>query len=265
MLQAVRRYPLLTIAPMVLLAALGAALGYMRDPTYTATAQLSVGQLNVANPAAIGSVVQASESLASVYSRRIDTSEVRDSVRREVGDAGAGATLAATPVPQSPIVRVLAESSDRQTAIDVSNAGARALERHARRLGDPAGENGDVFRRYREISLRASQQAARVRRLRRAFGDNPSRSEQRTLDRAVAEYETTRLRQDGLRLSHQATQQSVRSTPALSMFSLATGADSDRRQAMQVLVFLGLVAGAAIGAALATFRLNRRVARLTRP
>jgi hypothetical protein len=34
---------------------------------------------------------------------------------------------------------------------------------------------------------------------------------------------------------------------------------------MQVLVLLGLIAGAAIGAALATFRLNRRVARLTRP
>jgi hypothetical protein len=264
-LPAVRRYPAMVIVPMVLLAALGAALGYVRAPTYQATAQLAVGELNVSDPAAIGSVVQATESLASVYSRRIDATEVRKAISREVGNTSAAATVSATPVPDSPIVRVSAESADRDTAIRVANAGAEALTEHAQRLGEPAGGSESVFEEYREASVEASELQARVRELERRFGSNPSAADQETLNDAEADYETAKLRQEGLRLNYQSSQQTARSTPALSTFSLASAADSDRRQAMQVLLLLGLIAGAVIGAALATFRLNRRVARLTRP
>lgn len=255
----------MTIAPMVLLAAVGAVLGYVRDPTYKATAQLAVGELNVADPAAIGSVVAATESLASVYARGINATDVRNRIRREVRSAPGGASVSATSVPDSPLVRVSAESPNRETAIRVANAGAVALRANAVRLGEGEGESREVFERYREVSREVSEQGARVRRLRRTFGRVPSPADQRTLDRAEAEYETTKLRQEGLRINYQAAQQTARSTPALRTFALARGATSDRRQAMQVLVLLGLLAGAAIGAALATFRLNRRVARLTRP
>ena len=255
----------MVIVPMLLLAALGAALGYVREPTYKATSQLAVGQLNVNTPSAIGSIVQASESLAGVYARRIDATDVRAKIRTELRGAPASATISATPVPDSPVVRVSAESSDRQTAIRVANAGAEALVDHAESLDDPAGGSDRVFERYRELSLRASEQRARLRRLERTFGRNPEPADQETLDRAEAEYETTRLRVEGLRLQYTTAQQNANSTPALRAFALARGASSDRRQAIQVLVLLGLIAGAAIGAALATFRLNRRVARLTRP
>ena len=256
---------MLVIVPMILLAALGAALGYVREPTYRATSQLAVGELNISNPSAVGSVVAATESLAGVYARRIDATEVRESIGKEVRNAPEPATISATPVPDSPIVRIAAESADEQTAIKVANAGAEALVDHANELTDPSSGSNEVFERYRELSLEASRQQARLRRLQRAFGRNPTSQDQRTLDRTRAEYDTTRLRRDGLRLQYQASQQSARSAPALRTFALAGSASSDRRQAIQVLVLLGLIAGAATGAALATFRLNRRVARLTRP
>ena len=255
----------MVIVPMLLLAALGAALGYVREPTYTAQSQLAVGELNIDNPSAIGSVVAATESLASVYARRIDATEVRQDIREEIRGAPASANISATSVPDSPIVRISAESSDRGTAIRVANSGAEALVAHANELTDPSATSDRLFERYRTLSLRASEQAARYRRLRRAFGRAPGAADQRTLDRVLAELETTRLRRDGLRLQFQTSQQTARSSPALRTFALARGASSDRRQAMQILVLLGLIAGAAIGTALATFRLNRRVARLTRP
>ena len=255
----------MAIVPMIVLGALGGALGYVREPTYKATSQLSVGELNISNPSAVGSVVAATESLAGVYARRIDATAVRESIREQVGQATAPAQVSATPVPDSPIVRVSAESSDRDTAIEVANAGAEALVENANELTDASGGSDRVFEQYRTLSLRASRQRARIRRLERTFGRNPTAEDQRTLDRAEAEYETTKLRRDGLRLQYQTAQQTAQSSPALRTFALARGASSDRRQAMQVLLLLGLIAGAAIGAALATFRLNQRVARLTRP
>lgn len=255
----------MVILPMILLGVLGAALGYVRQPSYTATAQLSVGELNVADPAAVGSVLKATESLAAVYSRRIDATDVRDSIRRRIGPSNESASIAATPLPQTPIIRVSAKSTDERTAIKVANAGAAALVENAQRLGEPAGGSREVFERYRETARRASEQEAQIKRLRARYGSNPTAAEQRRIDRAQAEYETTRLQQEGLRLNYQATQQTLSSTPPLRIFAEANAADSDRRQSVQVLLLLGLIAGAVIGAALATFRLNRRVARLTRP
>jgi hypothetical protein len=264
-LQAVRRYPLMTILPMVLLAALGGALGYVRKPTYKATAQLVVGELNVSNPAAIGSVVQASESLASVYSRRINATSVRAEIGRTVGPEGESVTVSSTPVPDSPIVKVSAKANDEHTAVTVANAASRALENNARQLDDPAGGSSAVFDRFRTTSLKVTQQQTVVRRLKQNLARSGTSENQRALNTAQAELDTLKLQRDGLRTNYQSSQQTGRSTPALSSFAEATHGTSDRSSAVQVLVLLGLIAGAALGAALATFRLNRRVARMARP
>src|SRR2546423_15458962 len=107
-LQAIRRYPLLAATPMVVLGALGALLGYARNPTYKATSQLAVGQLNVSDPAAVGSVVQASQSLAAVYSRMINATGVRQGISGAVHGKARGSEITATPIPGSPPIRVTA-------------------------------------------------------------------------------------------------------------------------------------------------------------
>src|SRR3954451_23098327 len=84
-LQAIRRYPLTALVPLVLLTALGVGLGYAREPTYDATAQLAVGTLHISDPAAGGSVVQATQSLAAVYVRMIDATGVQRNALRRLG------------------------------------------------------------------------------------------------------------------------------------------------------------------------------------
>ena len=49
----------------------------------------------------------------------------------------------------------------------------------------------------------------------------------------------------------------------LRSFLVANGATNDRASYMELLGLLGLLSGAALGAALATVTLKRRVARLT--
>jgi subunit length determinant Wzz-like protein len=263
--QAIRRYPTVAIVPMIVFAALGAALGFVRSPTYTATSQLSVGQLSANDPGAVGSVVQATAQLASVYSRMVDATDVRRNVAKAVGAGARGSTISATPVPDSPLVKVSATGDSTRKAVTVANAAATALTAYAQRFSDSAGVSQAIFARFRATALKAVQQQDTVDRLKARYARDPSTTNKSALNQAQADLESTQLQRDGLKASYQSSQQNSRSIPALSTFARASGATSDRRSFMQVLALLGLIAGAAVGAALATARLNRVMARLTRP
>jgi hypothetical protein len=265
-LQAARRYPLLVIVPMILLAGVGGALGYARDPTYTANAELAVGQLNVSNPAAVGVVVEATETLASVYARLIDTSGLRERVVRSVGEEAFGSSISATPIPRSPLIRVSATADSADAAVRVANAASDELRLYAQRYADTRGESRAVSRRLRAAALRFSRQRDRVNRLAETYRRRPSVANRRRLNAAEADLEAARLRRDSLRFNFQISQQNIGSRgPVLRTFRDARGASSDRRSTMEILGLSGLLAGLALGAALATARLNRRVSRLTRP
>jgi hypothetical protein len=262
--QAIRRYPYLTIIPAIVLAAAGVALGYLRPPTYTATSELSVGRVDVSNPAAVGSVVQATQSLAVVYSRMIDASGVKERAVRELGPKADGSSISATPIPGSPIVRVTGTGDSDGDAVDVANTAARSLLAYAKGYDDTSGHARSIARRYRAASLRLLSTRDRARRLARSYGRHPSPTGQQRLNRARAALDEARLRHDTLELDYQVTQQTGRAGPALRMFSVADSATSDRASLMQILGLVGLLAGLALGAALARARMNRRVAKLVR-
>src|SRR5436853_5266659 len=144
-LQAIRRYPLLAATPVVALALLGALIGYARTPTYTATAQVAVGQLNVSDPAAVGSVVQATNSLAAVYSRLIDSTDVRKAIAKAAGAKAAGSEISATPIPASPLIRVTATGSSAGAAIDVANASASSLLKASKRYSTSPDQSQSAY------------------------------------------------------------------------------------------------------------------------
>jgi hypothetical protein len=259
-LQAVRRYPALVIAPMLLLAALGAVIGYARTPTYKASSEVAVGQLNVSDPAAVGSVIQATNSLAAVYSRMIHATEVRRGIAKKV-DTG-GSQISATPIPGSPLIRVTATSDSESSAVAVTDAAARSLLAYAQRYGSSSDDSSAVYARYKAASLRVAHEQRRVGALASAFGRDRSAAGRQQLARAQSDLDAARLRREALKFEYGASLQTARSTPVLRMFSVAGGASSDRVSIMQILGLLGLIAGGAIGAALATAALKRRVAHL---
>jgi hypothetical protein len=264
-LQAIRRYPLTAALPLVLLTALGTGLGYARQPTYEARAELAVGTLNITDPSAVGSVVEATQSLAAVYARLADATPVQARIARRVGEKAGSWSVSATPLPGSPIVWVIATADSEGGAVRVANIGADSLRRYAQHYDDTTGHTRSVYRRFRDAAARFSRTNTRVRELAVVYGRRPTRANKRRLDRATTDLEAARLLRDALRINYQVSQQNARSSPVLRSFSRADGATSDRFESIQVFALLGLLAGLALGAALATARLNRRIARLTRP
>lgn len=264
-LQAVRRYPLLALAPVILLGAVGAALGYARDPEYKSTAELAVGQLNTTDPAAVGTVVQATQTLASVYSRLIDASGLQEGVVRSVGPAAAGARILATPIPGSPLIRISVTAQSPEVAVRVANASSQALLKYAQRYSDTRGQLREISKRVRRASIQFSRFDDRVKRAKVAYASKPNAKNRGRLSEAQADLEGARLLRDSLRINYGTAQQNGRLTPVLRIFREARAASDDRRSTMELLGLIGLVAGLAVGAALATLRLNRRLARLTRP
>ena len=67
---ALRRYPVLALLPVVVLAAAGITLGLRRPPTYTASTTINVGAPDINSQATPG-YVQAEQTLASAYSREV--------------------------------------------------------------------------------------------------------------------------------------------------------------------------------------------------
>jgi hypothetical protein len=265
-LQAARRYPLLVIVPAILLAGVGGALGYARDPTYTADAELAVGQLNVSNPAAVGVVVEATQTLASVYARLIDARGLKERVVRKVGKEAFGSSIAATPIPRSPLIRVIATADSPRVAVRVANAASDALRRYAQRYADTRKQTRATSKRVRDAELKVARQQDRVNRFTATYRGKPSIANRKRLNVAKADLEGVRLLRDSLRLNFQVSQQNIGSRgPVLRTFRDARGATSDRRSTTEILGLTGLIAGLAVGAAIATARLNRRVSRFTRP
>ena len=258
-----RRHPVLAFAPAIVLAIAGLALGYARPPTYKATAELAVGQIDVSDPAAVGSVVQASQSLAVVYSRMIFSTGVERRVRRRLGEEASG-SISATPIPGSPLVRVTGTGDSSKEAVHVANVAAHSLLDYAETYDSTSAQEAEIAKRFRKAAVRVTVLTRRVGKLGQAAFLNPTKANRRRAAVAKAQLEDAKLRRETLRLDFATSTQTGRNGPALRLFSIAESASSDRESLVQVLGLIGLLAGLALGAALATARMNRRMARLVR-
>jgi hypothetical protein len=189
---------------------------------------------------------------------------VQAAVVRSVRGSKSSAGISATPIPDSPLIRVNSTSDDPGTAVRVANAAAQALISYARSTTQ-TGATAALAARFRAAALLYQQRLDTVKRLQRTYGPNPSTSARQRINSAQADAQSALLTREGLRARYQTSQQTASSSPPLQSFSAARGTTSDRVRVTELLALLGLLAGAALGAALATARLNRRVARLTRP
>jgi uncharacterized protein involved in exopolysaccharide biosynthesis len=68
---ALRRHWFLALVPVVLFTAAAVTIGLKRAVRYTTTANLSVGHVYVSDPSGIPTIIEATQSLAAVYSRAI--------------------------------------------------------------------------------------------------------------------------------------------------------------------------------------------------
>lgn len=241
---------------VVFFVAAAAAIGLKRPPVYTAQARLSVGRIFVDNPAAVPGVLQASETLAANYSRLIGSTAVVARAR-SLARTGEG-TLTATPLPGSTLITVSAKASSTGVAVRLANAASTALMDYVNAQTKADGGAASAFAAYKQAALGYERAVTAQNRLRRTYGAFPSSSEERALAQASAATQAAALRRDSLAAAYQSIVTAGNSSPQIQPFSRASGATSDRRSTLELLVLVGLVTGLAIGAALALRRSYRR-------
>jgi uncharacterized protein involved in exopolysaccharide biosynthesis len=259
-LTAVRRHWLVALAPVVLLVAAAVVLGLKRPVTYTTTATLSVGHVYQSDAAGIPTIIEATNSLASVYTRAISSTEVVQDARRRLRREHAlpvSGGLSATPIPQSPLIKVSATSRSESGAIALANAGAAALAAYINRQVRDNSASTTIAARYLQAAVTYRQRLATSRRLARRYANDPTPANKAAREHAAAAADTAQLRRDALSASYQTAVQGGTSSVGVDVFSPASTPTSDRKRMMQILVFVGLLGGIAAGLALALLRASR--------
>ena len=130
-----RRHWLVAALPVILFVAVAIVLGLKRPVTLHPTANLSVGHVYVSNPAGIPTIIDATKSLAAVYSRAIHSSAVVQDTRRRCGARTPRRSPAASRPRRSPepADQGLGRVAIRPGAIALANAGAAALAAYVNR------------------------------------------------------------------------------------------------------------------------------------
>jgi uncharacterized protein involved in exopolysaccharide biosynthesis len=262
-LRALRRHWRLALVPVVLFVAVAVVLGIKRPARYTTTATLSVGHVYVSDPVGIPTIIEATQSLASVYSRAINARSVVQDARRRLGRDAASVTggLSATPIPSSPLIKVSAESPTQRGAVALANVGAAALAAYINAQVRDNDQTATLSTRYRAAALTYRRRLDTSNRLARRYALHPTASNKAARDSAAAATDTAQLRREALRASYQTAVQGGISSVGVDVFSPASTAVSDRAEKMQLLVFVGLLGGIAGGVALALLRASRDMRR----
>jgi len=257
--EAARRYWPLVLGLALLGVGLGLTVAILRSPTYEAESRLAVGRIDISAPGAIGSFAIAAEKLASQYSRAIDAESVTRRVANRAGisQAAALSRISATPVPESPVIRVTATGLDAAGARRLADIAANALIAYTTSLNRSNPDSPRLLDRFRAEALRSEELSTDLRRAERRYGDERSGENLNAVQDLRVDLRVSQLQAETLRTAYDSSTRSQAATTLLSMLQRATPATSDRGQFMQFLGFIGLAAGLALGFALATLRANR--------
>lgn len=256
-LEAMRWHWQLVLIPVVLFLGIGLALGLLRAPTYTATANLSV-DFGAQNPSSLPGSVTAAQALADSYARAVDATPVVSGVARKTGIPAsevAGDT-AASPIPDSTVVRVSGAADSEAASIELANAAAKSLTTYISTLNGTRQGSAPVLVQFRQAESvyqdRLDRQAELAAQVEAVPSDETARAE---LNQARVRTQVALLKKNSVAELYGASQQAY--VAPLSFLTEASSASSDKLARLQLLAFIGLVAGLAIGAALATVRANR--------
>jgi capsular polysaccharide biosynthesis protein len=258
-LTAARRHWPLVVLVTVVFTGIGVGTALRRQPVYTAESRLAAGRLDSTNAGAAGAFATSTQALAEQYSRSIDTPGVTRSVAARVGltPAQVAARVSATPIPESPVVRVFAQGSDGTEAVRIANAAATGLIAYTTKQNRLNPDTGRLLRLFRQASTDVQRVEARVATRRRANDAASTSTTRRRLRDAQVTLDVAQLRRETARAAYDASTRGQASTVLLSPLQPATAASNDRSRYLQLFGFIGFVAGLTIGLALATLRANR--------
>jgi uncharacterized protein involved in exopolysaccharide biosynthesis len=250
--EALRRYPLIVLLPVLVLAAVGVSLGLHRHAAYTATSQVVIEPL-APTVVQLSGAVQAAEDLATNESRLIDSDGITSPLAQQFNTTALRIAnhLSATPVPNSTVIKISAESDSAARAITLSNAAAGGFSAYV----TAQLQNNTIANRLLTAYTAAALRYRRALDAQRHLGQRSSKQVQLELGAAL---DAAQIRQQALSQQYENLVQSHSTAPTAAPFVLASTATSDRTSKLETYVFAGVLAGLLIGCALATFLANRR-------
>jgi uncharacterized protein involved in exopolysaccharide biosynthesis len=265
-LTAARRHWLIVILVTVIATGIAVFAASLPTPVYKAEARLAVGRIDVSAPGAISTFATATTALASQYSRAIDARSVTTRAARGTGltPNQVAARVSATPVPQSPVIRVIAVGSSTGQAVTLANKAGYGLVGYTTALNRSNPDADRLIREFRDSSAEVVRLQTLVDRLRRKQVDTPSAENRLELNQEKVNLRVATLRMTTVRNAYDAATRSQASTQLVQMLTPAAGASSNRSSRLQFYGFVGFAAGLALGLALATLRANSLVRRSLR-
>jgi capsular polysaccharide biosynthesis protein len=257
-LESVRAYRLLAAIPVFLLVGVAAAIGILRTPTYTSEARLQV-QLSASTPAALPGAATASAAYAETYARAIEARQVIVQASKKTGipPDQVISRVSATQVPSTSVLTVSAEGDSERQTIALAEATSTALQDYTQTVKPTSSRSRQFLVDFKAATLRYQEQVREKQAAEQAFNEQPTAANRRAVDAATAEAQAAELRRNAIQSAYANSNQPF--TAPLRMISPADSASSDRVPRLQLLLFLGLVAGLMAGAALATARANAYV------
>jgi uncharacterized protein involved in exopolysaccharide biosynthesis len=259
-LAAARRYWWLVLLVVLAFIACGVYAAQRRPPVYTAETRLAVGRVDISAPGALSSFALATQALASQYSRSIDAEGVTSRVGRRLGltQLQVSERISASPIPQSPVMRVFGRGADAAHAVAVSNAASDALVAYTTGLNRTNPDGPRLLRRFRETSTQVLRAQARLDTVRRQHANAPTDATRARVLAARVGLSVAQLQEQTARVAYDTSTRSQAATSLVQVLQRARTATSDRVRYMQFFGFAGLLAGLAVGVALATLLARRR-------
>jgi capsular polysaccharide biosynthesis protein len=253
--RAIGKSKLLVVAVAMIAALLGAGLGFLRQPTYTATASLQVGQVNPNSPGFLG-YTQSAASLATAFSRSVGAAPVLATVERklQLSPQLAVSRLSAEPIPQAPVFQVVATGASERGAVRLANVAAGAVVAYESKSNSANPQARSLLRDYQRTSLALRRAVMRVAEIDGSSAD-PDELLKAEAEKSAAQVE---LEATGKAYTEAVTSQAPREG-LVSFLAGATTASSDRRSTAQLYGFIGLLAGLALGCGIAVLRERRRL------
>jgi hypothetical protein len=256
------RWPWL-VFPAVVLCALGIGIGWLRAPTYTARAELTVGRASVLS-AGLSGLDQASVNLAQVYSRLVASDAVTDRIARQTGASPAfvRAHVSAAPVVNSSVFAITAVGASRSDATRLGDAALAATNRYIAQRTDPVALRRRVLRRFRAAAAKSKELQDQITATGKAGGSGGS--VRRKIDAIIPKLIEAQLRQTAAAATFSQAEETTSSatTTGLEILHTARGTSSDRSAFAQKLGLTGAAAGLLLGLIGASLAERRRLLRL---
>jgi transposase-like protein len=238
---------------------LGLVVGLARKPTYTAEARLVVGKtIQLSNLAATPGLALASQQLASDYSRLVSTRSVVNDAAKRLGRApgNLGGSVSASPIPQSPVIRLEGHAKVDGDAVAIADAGAAALVHAVNVLNEKQLQSAQVlldqYRQADDVLLRDQQTLRTLQdRLTREGTDAPQSLRDQVLAAQTA-VDADQLNLNALGNDYEgAISPGQLNEQVVQRVGAASATGNDRQEFLQITLLVGLVAGIVIGVAVA--------------